>query len=272
MIRIGCSGWVYPDWEGTFYMRGERDSLSFYSDIFRTVEVNSTFYRPIGEKTLQSWARRVRGKDFSFALKVPGSITHEQLLRNTNSAASNLYRFQETHLALLESNGVLGPVLIQLPPYFRLDHTDKLVQLMSAIDTGKYSVFVEPRNKELYRNPEFRDEVNHAGGNVVSVDSPEISLRENLPLTGRASYIRLHGRNTESWFRRGVGKDEKYDYEYSHQELTGIRDIISKGPISGDEIFIYFNNHPSGKAPRNARSLMDMLGLSGPDSRQKKLV
>ena len=46
-LRIGCSGFSYKDWKGTFYP-GElpgRRWLAYYSGIFPTVELNVTFYR-----------------------------------------------------------------------------------------------------------------------------------------------------------------------------------------------------------------------------------
>jgi hypothetical protein len=53
-IEVGCQGWNYEDWvtgpaggEGVFYPRGTRPSemLETYARVFRTVEVDSTFYR-----------------------------------------------------------------------------------------------------------------------------------------------------------------------------------------------------------------------------------
>ena len=46
-IRIGCSGWSYDDWVGSFYPPGTEPAQMFgaYVQSFDTVEVNSTFYR-----------------------------------------------------------------------------------------------------------------------------------------------------------------------------------------------------------------------------------
>src|SRR4051812_26999885 len=43
-IWIGCSGWSYADWEGTFYPLGMAagEYLEFYADRFPIVEVDST--------------------------------------------------------------------------------------------------------------------------------------------------------------------------------------------------------------------------------------
>lgn len=53
-LRIGCSGWSYRDWRGTIYPAElpQRRWFEYYTGLFDTVELNSTFYR------LPSWPRR----------------------------------------------------------------------------------------------------------------------------------------------------------------------------------------------------------------------
>src|SRR5688572_22246563 len=47
MIRVGCSGYYYPQWKNKFYPAGmkPRDWLAYYSSVFNTVELNGTFYK-----------------------------------------------------------------------------------------------------------------------------------------------------------------------------------------------------------------------------------
>ena len=62
-IRVGTAGWSYMSgkgkWAGVFYPKGTSDPLEFYARFFETVEVNSTFYRPIDAKMAESWARSI---------------------------------------------------------------------------------------------------------------------------------------------------------------------------------------------------------------------
>ena len=46
-LRIGCSGWNYKSWKGTFYAADLPSSrwLNHYTSVFDTVEINNTFYR-----------------------------------------------------------------------------------------------------------------------------------------------------------------------------------------------------------------------------------
>lgn len=45
-IRIGISGWRYAPWRGTFYPKDlrQKDELAFASGMFRSIELNGTFY------------------------------------------------------------------------------------------------------------------------------------------------------------------------------------------------------------------------------------
>ena len=66
-ILIGCSGWSYDDWVGRFYpmalAKKKGAWLAYYAKYFRTVEINSTFYRPPGELQVSSWIKK--GNDLS---------------------------------------------------------------------------------------------------------------------------------------------------------------------------------------------------------------
>lgn len=203
---------------------------------------------------------------------MPGAITHENLLNDTNSACSQMYDFEKTHLDVLNEAGKLGAVLVQLPPYFKEEHTDKLLQLLSSFSIRNYRVFVEVRQRNLYQNQDFESAMNREGAGMVSVDSPEVGIEKNYHGTHSRKYIRLHGRNRAAWWKRNAGRDEKYDYEYSRLELEGIKDTIMSRVAPGDQIFIYFNNHPMGKAPRNAGVMMELMGQKITGNRQKTII
>ena len=225
------------------------------------MEVNSTFYSPLPGQTLTKWAKTMKGRNFQFSIKVPASITHKNLIGKTSEACSEMQNFEKTHLDFLEGEGILGAVLFQLPPFFNMEHLDKLILLLSSFEHGRFVCFVEPRNGELYHNKEFSRAISTEGAYITSVDSPEIGLEQNIHAESGKSYIRLHGRNHKQWFVKGSDKLQKYDYLYSKEELETFVKIISPLASKGDEIFIFFNNHPSGKAPANAIQIMEMLGI-----------
>ena len=70
-IKVGTSGWSYPSWRPGFYP-GETqpgEFLSFYSQRFDTVELNSTGYRLPSADQFRRWADAVPD-GFEFAVKL----------------------------------------------------------------------------------------------------------------------------------------------------------------------------------------------------------
>jgi uncharacterized protein YecE (DUF72 family) len=57
---LGCSGWSYDGWKGSFYSTNldNKHRLSYYSQIFDFVEIGSTFYRIPSKFMVNNWAKR----------------------------------------------------------------------------------------------------------------------------------------------------------------------------------------------------------------------
>jgi uncharacterized protein YecE (DUF72 family) len=72
VIHVGTSGWSYPSWRGGFYPEGAdpKTFLSFYSERFDTVELNTTGYRLPSEDQFKRWAQQTPD-GFRFAVKMP---------------------------------------------------------------------------------------------------------------------------------------------------------------------------------------------------------
>ena len=71
-VHVGTSGWSYPSWRGGFYPTGAdpKTFLSFYSERFDTVELNTTGYRLPAEGQFERWAEQTQ-PGFTFAVKMP---------------------------------------------------------------------------------------------------------------------------------------------------------------------------------------------------------
>jgi len=69
---VGTSGWSYPSWRPGFYPAGTdpKAFLSFYSQRFDTVELNTTAYRLPAEEQFVRWAAQTPA-GFRFAVKLP---------------------------------------------------------------------------------------------------------------------------------------------------------------------------------------------------------
>src|SRR5256885_11189225 len=113
-IRIGISGWRYAPWRGVFYPRGlrQRDELRYAAGIFRSIEINGTFYSLQRPERFREWHDETP-EDFVFALKGGRYITHMLKLRNVERPLANYFAS-----GVLRLGEKLGPILWQLPPNF----------------------------------------------------------------------------------------------------------------------------------------------------------
>lgn len=107
--RVGTCGWSFEHWRGPFYPPGTKDELVYYAGQFNAVEIDSTWYRIPSRKTAESWRRRTP-EGFIFCPKLPGEVTHEKLLEDSEDLVRT---FVET-MSLLQ--GRLGGILVQLSP------------------------------------------------------------------------------------------------------------------------------------------------------------
>src|SRR2546425_12457953 len=81
-LKIGCTGWSYKGWIGTFYPKtmDASDYLIHYSNTFDVTEVNSTFYRIPSQSTTKKWLTDTP-ENFIFTAKIPKLITHDGQLK-----------------------------------------------------------------------------------------------------------------------------------------------------------------------------------------------
>lgn len=82
-IRVGTSGYNYPEWRGSFYPDRFPTArmLAYYAERFDTVEINYSFYRMPSPKTVADWVAETP-EGFTFALKASRRITHDARLRD----------------------------------------------------------------------------------------------------------------------------------------------------------------------------------------------
>ncbi len=80
MIKIGTSGFSFPDWKGAVYPVGirEGDMLPFYEKElgFNVVEVNFTYYTLPSQKSLAALCQKT-SSSFEFVVKSFKGMTHK---------------------------------------------------------------------------------------------------------------------------------------------------------------------------------------------------
>ncbi len=127
-VLVGCSGWNYRDWRGSFYPEGmpPRRWLAHYATRFDTVEVNATFYRLASPTAVAGWVRDTPDH-FVFAVKASRYLTHIRRLRELGEGVERFY----AAIAPLADSPKLGPVLWQLPENFHRDE-DRLAAALAG--------------------------------------------------------------------------------------------------------------------------------------------
>lgn len=275
-VLVGCSGWSYDDWVGRFYpvelAKRKGDWFSYYADHFRTVEINSTFYRPPNELLVRGWAKKAEGRTgFEYSVKMPQQVTHESMVKLESARASEqAASFERLCVKPLAEAGCMGACLLQLSPYFKNEPQSlgAMRRVLESLDTSSHGYAVE------FRHRSWLDE----GGREVAPEALGVLRDRNVanvlidgpgfPITraGTAdhAYVRFHGRNYDIWYREEKEDDyrlNRYDYLYTKEQLQPWVPRIQEADRDYDKVRVFFNNHGRSKAVRNAFDIMDMLGI-----------
>lgn len=229
--HVGTSGFSYPGWKGIFYPRATKpaEMLPYYSARLATVELNNSFYRLPTKEAFQGWAEQTPSH-FTFAVKAPQRITHSKRLLDAGEAVQEFW----ARASVLEAR--LAPLLFQMPPNFRADHSrlEKFLQVLPetrvAMEFRHPSWFVEP-TYELLRKHDVA---------LVGGDLDDEQAGKDPPLVPTASFLYLRLRRpayTDSTIRAWAAQ---------------LR------PLPTSDAFIYFKHEAEG--PGYAAQLQKLLG------------
>jgi len=247
-LFIGTSGWAYSDWEDIFYPEdlSTKDRLKFFSQYFKTTEVNYSFYHLPRVSTYQKWYSQTP-EDFLFSLKVSRFITHVKRLKK--GAGKAWKKFLENALNLKEK---LGPFLFQFPSNFHAtkENIKRLNQSLTLLKTDRGRTCVNLRCALEFRHKSWCEEkiyqlLKKYNAGWVIPDSPRYPGEDVL--TADFVYVRMHG------------PESLYSSKYSREELKNWAKKIKKWLKKNKDIFIYFNNDFQGFAIENAKQLLDIL-------------
>jgi uncharacterized protein YecE (DUF72 family) len=240
-IFIGTSGYIYSHWEdGVFYPPGwpKSKKLEYYSKHFDTVELNNTFYRLPGEKTFESWYKRVP-KNFIFALKAWRFITHIKKLKDCKDLFET---FLKGALILKEK---LGPILFQLPPFLKANFQvlEDFCQIVKKGSPKNLRFAFEFRNKSWCKETTYFILKKHNFAWTV-VDSP--SWPKEYQVTADFVYVRMHGSKI------------LFGSKYTKKELKDLAEKIEKWKNQNLDVYVYFNNDAHGYAVEDAKELLKL--------------
>ena len=294
-IRIGTCSWTDPTLVscGRFYPNSARTAearLQYYASQFNLVEVDSSYYAVPSERNSYLWAQRT-SEDFVFDVKafrlftqhptpiasLPKAIRQEltpELEEKGNvyyrdlpsELVDGLWKTFESSLLPLDSAGKLGVVLFQFPPWFYPGSQQLDYILMCKEKLPQYRIAVEFRNNVwLSEKNEARtlDFLRKHGLPFVCVDEPQ-GFKSSVPPVAEATsdigLVRFHGRNRETWEKKGISPAERFNYLYSEEELKPWATKIQELAKQTREMHVLFNNCYQDKAVVNARQISFMLG------------
>lgn len=256
MIKIGCQGWNYEDWttkaggEFVFYPRSTKsgEMLALYSEIYDTIEVDSTFYAVPSLGSVEGWYKKTPA-NFTFSLKMPQEITHEHKLGERSFSV--LDEFCERILELKEK---LAVVLIQLPPQFDGSKTN-------AVNLRK---FLEHLPKNIKFAVEFRNRDWLIEWTFEELNKNKIALClvEGSWIPRGMMFDAIGKIETNFTYIRFMGERDllKFDQIYRHEDANLNIWAEEIKNIKAKETYVYFSNFYEGHAPASVNKLKKILG------------
>ena len=246
-IKIGCTGWSYNGWSGTFYPKKlpKPDWLNYYSKIFPITEINSTYYKIPDQDTAKKWYSETP-QSFRFTAKFPSIITHEKKLKNIKK---EVFQFLSSINPMHEK--VLALVL-QLPPSLPFQEA-------------------KPRIDELlsYLPPDFHYPIEGRHPTWFSDEAYDYLKENNLCLVwNQVKDVNNPGKISSDYvYLRLIG-----DRSISESEFVKIilnrEDLISKWAKKIQNLkniklaIIMANNHFEGFGPETANAFRAKLGMN----------
>ena len=255
-------GFGFNDWLGQFYPKGLKPNkyLSYYSRIFNSVEIDSTFYGTPGIEKVLRW-KNITSEKFKISVKVPREITH---IAKLVGIEYEMKSFIESVRRLDEK---LGVVLIQFPAAFVSSNIKVLTNFIKSLPDGvRYALEIRdsswfdiglsqepglPKLAELLRE-----------SNICWVSTMYPGVPQRIYPTTDFLYIRWIGRH---------GKYPRFD-RVRDKRVENLNEWISQivENLEGcSEIYGYFNNDYSGFSPETTNQFKSMIGLESVDFSQR---
>ncbi len=257
-LKIGCTGWSYEGWSGTFYPKSLKSSdwLRFYSGIFDFTEINSTYYQIPNQFLTKKWFSDTP-EDFRFSAKIPGKITHEHKLKNVKSLVLEFLN------AMIPLKSQIISLVFQLPPSLSFSDAKPQLDELYSFLPDYYRFPIEGRHDSWFTD-EAIDYLTEKNICLVWNDIPEV--HNPTILTSDIVYVRIIGDRTIEEFGKVV-RDKSDSIKAWAGKIKEVQDKVSS-------IVVATNNHYQGFAPVTANSLRMELGMSDliwDEKKQQKL-
>lgn len=297
-VYIGTSSWKYAGWRGMLYDEGryiwrgkvaesrfEKNCLSEYAEVFKTVCVDAAYYTFPTVKYLQSLAAQVP-PDFQFGFKVTDEITVKRFPNlsrfgaradQANENFLNAGVFTQNFLAPCESiRPQVGILIFEFSRFHSGDYAQgrdfiaALDAFLAQLPKG-WPYGIEMRNKH-WLNPEyFACLARHDVAHVFNSWTMMPSITQQMALAGSrtnpalvaARFLLAPGRNYE----QAVKSFQPYDKtrEINHDARKAGAELINESLRYQPrrKTYLYVNNRLEGNALLTIAAILQGL-LAGP--------
>jgi len=281
-VFVGTSSWKYEGWFGQLYTparyeyrgkvaatRFKRDSLREYSEVFKTVCLDSTYYKFPDPNGLSELASQVP-RDFRFGFKVTDEITirkfpnharHGERAGKTNENFLNADLFARAFLQPCEAiRSNVGVVMFEFSRFYKSDFAHGR-DFVAALDTflaqlpKDWPYGIEMRNDHWLAPEYFACLAKHSIAHVFNSWEHMPPVQEQMALSGSrtnpqlvaARFLLKPGRK----YNEAVDEFLPYDRvkePYPEARAAGAALIAEGKQSSGRDYFIYVNNRLEGNA------------------------
>jgi len=257
-LYLGTSSFTAKGWAGSFYPKGlpASEYLAHYAGVFRTVEIDSTFYGTPAATTVAGWYEKTP-EDFVFAAKIPQVITHEKVLKNCDA---EFEEFLDTIAGLKEK---LGPLVFQFPSFgkFDLNRSEfeaRLRAFLQRLQGSPLQFVVEIRN-QAWLDAAFAALLREHKVCLALTDTSFLPRPWELPqpfdmVTANFVYVRWLGNRKEI---------EKQTLVWDKTVLDRSDDLLHWVKMFREfvrrelKIYAYANNHYAGNGPGTVKLFWD---------------
>jgi uncharacterized protein YecE (DUF72 family) len=293
-VRTGTASWTDPTMTapGVFYPTGAssaEERLRYYASQFPLVEVDATYYALPYKRMAEAWVERTP-KDFVFDIKAHALMTGQPTevarlpkairddLPDALKEKSRIYRkdlpaelldavyvqFREA-MEPLAGAGKLGAVLVQFPKWvFPSNEARELI--LENRQRLELPIAVEFRHGSWFNEKNAERTVKFLQDNrvpYVAVDEPQGFKSSVPPVVIKTSddlaVFRFHGRNKETWEKKGIAPSERFRYLYDEDELADWTPKITAVARDTKETHVIYNNCFSNYGTTNAREAALLL-------------
>ncbi len=278
-----ASGRFYPD-----DVKTPADRLRYYSEQFPIAEIDSSFHFFPTARNLALWLDSTP-PGFTFDIRayslftghptqfsaLPASVRQEYpdlsdhktvyLHHLPEAAIDQLWGIFIKYAAALEQAGKLGVVLFQFPPWFHPSEENREYLLSCCRRLSGFRLAVEFRTGDWLIGDTLAATLGFLRRHeiaLVCVDEPQ-GLKTSVPpvtaATSPVAMVRFHGRNTETWEKRGGEAADRFKYLYDRKELEEWAEKVWELSAVTEKVHIIFKNKYEDYSVQNAREFLELL-------------